>query len=131
MRAYLAALTKRGLAPNSSARKLSAIRQLHRFLYAEGKRGDDPAAVLEGPKRGRPLLRQSAYMLAIRSIIKGGIFRAEYEALCERNGGKKLKAVVAVMRSALRLLYSVARDRRMFTAEPPPRNRQRPVVDAA
>ena len=26
-----------------------------RFLYAEGKRADDPAAVLEGPKRGRSL----------------------------------------------------------------------------
>jgi integrase/recombinase XerD len=37
------------------ARRLSAIRQLHRFLYAEGKRKDDPAAVLEGPRRGRPL----------------------------------------------------------------------------
>jgi integrase/recombinase XerD len=34
---------------------LSAVRQFYRFLYAEGKRGDDPAAVLEGPKRGRAL----------------------------------------------------------------------------
>ena len=31
------------------------IRQLYRFLYAEGHRGDDPAAVIEGPKRGRVL----------------------------------------------------------------------------
>jgi integrase/recombinase XerD len=37
------------------ARRLSAIRQLYRFLYSEGRRGDDPAAVLEGPKRGRAL----------------------------------------------------------------------------
>ena len=35
------------------ARRLSAIRQLYRFLYAEGHRRDDPAAILEGPKRGR------------------------------------------------------------------------------
>src|ERR1700730_11893730 len=55
LRAYLAALVKRGMAANSSARKLSAIRQLHRFFYAEGKRKDDPAAVLEGPRRGRAL----------------------------------------------------------------------------
>ncbi len=55
VRAYLGALAKRGLAANSSARRLSAIRQLHRFLYTEGKRKDDPAAVLEGPRRGRPL----------------------------------------------------------------------------
>jgi integrase/recombinase XerD len=55
IRAYLRALTRRGLKAASVARKLSAIRQLYRFLYAEGRRGDDPAAILEGPKRGRAL----------------------------------------------------------------------------
>lgn len=55
IRDYLSALAKRELAAASVARKLSAIRQLHRFLYTEGKRADDPAAVLEGPRRGRPL----------------------------------------------------------------------------
>jgi integrase/recombinase XerD len=55
IRAYLAALAKRSLAASSVARRLSAIRQMHRFLYAEGMRTDDPAAVLEGPRRGRPL----------------------------------------------------------------------------
>lgn len=55
IRAYLAELTDRGLKSTTVARRLSAIRQLYRFLYAEGRRGDDPAAVLEGPKRGRPL----------------------------------------------------------------------------
>jgi integrase/recombinase XerD len=53
VRAYLAALDQRGFAAASLARRLSAIRQLYRFLYAEGRRGDDPAAVIEGPKRGR------------------------------------------------------------------------------
>jgi integrase/recombinase XerD len=37
------------------ARRLSAIRQLYRFLYAEGRRADDPSAVIEGPRRGRAL----------------------------------------------------------------------------
>ena len=55
LRGYLAALAKRGFKASSLARRLSALRQLYRFLYAEGKRTDDPAAVLEGPKRGRPL----------------------------------------------------------------------------
>ncbi len=41
--------------PATVARRLSAIRQLYRFLYAEGQRKDDPAAVLEGPKRARAL----------------------------------------------------------------------------
>src|SRR4051794_31156573 len=55
IRAYLAALAGQGLAASSAARQLSAIRQFHRFLFAEGRRGDDPAAILEGPRRGRPL----------------------------------------------------------------------------
>jgi len=55
LRGYLGALGKRGLRATTVARRLSAIRQLYRFLYAEGRRKDDPAAVLEGPKRGRAL----------------------------------------------------------------------------
>ena len=50
-----AALGKRNFAAASVARRLSAIRQLYRFLYAEGRRTDDPSAVIEGPKRGRTL----------------------------------------------------------------------------
>jgi integrase/recombinase XerD len=53
VRGYLGQLGKRGFAAASVARRLSAIRQLYRFLHAEGRRRDDPAAILEGPKRGR------------------------------------------------------------------------------
>jgi integrase/recombinase XerD len=55
IRRYLGELAKRGMSPATVARRLSAIRQLYRFLFAEGQRKDDPAAVLEGPKRGRAL----------------------------------------------------------------------------
>jgi integrase/recombinase XerD len=55
LRVYLGDLAERGFKPASVARRLSAIRQLYRFLYAENHRRDDPAAILEGPKRGRPL----------------------------------------------------------------------------
>ncbi len=55
VRAYLADLDGRGLKPASAARRLSAVRQLHRFLYAESHRTDDPTAAISGPKRGRPL----------------------------------------------------------------------------
>ena len=57
VRGYLATLGKRGFAATSVARRLSAIRQLYRFLSAEGHRRDDPAAILEGPKRGRTVPR--------------------------------------------------------------------------
>ena len=55
IRGYLVELAGHGLSAASVARKLSAVRQLYRFLYAEGHRTDDPAAVIEGPKRGRSL----------------------------------------------------------------------------
>ena len=51
IRLYLGNLQTRGMEASSSARKLSSIRQLHRFLVAENLRGDDPAAILEGPRR--------------------------------------------------------------------------------
>src|SRR3974390_1430931 len=52
LRGFLSALAERGFKASSLARRLSAVRQLYRFLYAEGKRRDDPAAALRGPKRG-------------------------------------------------------------------------------
>jgi integrase/recombinase XerD len=55
LRDFLKSMAERGFAASSLARRLSATRQLYRFLYAEGKRGDDPAAVLEGPKRALTL----------------------------------------------------------------------------
>ncbi|MDX7949969.1 site-specific tyrosine recombinase XerD [Lichenihabitans sp. Uapishka_5] len=55
IRAYLVDLEARGLKASSAARRLSAVRQFHRFLFADGHRADNPTIVLEGPKRGRPL----------------------------------------------------------------------------
>lgn len=51
LRAYLRDLDARGFADQTLARRLSAVRQFHRFLYAEGLRGDDPAGQIETPKR--------------------------------------------------------------------------------
>ena len=55
IRAYLATLSTIGLAASTQARKLSAIRQFHRFLYLEGHRLDDPTQTIEGPRQRRPL----------------------------------------------------------------------------
>jgi len=70
-------------------------------------------------------------MFAVPSITTGGLFRAEYDGLMVRNGGQAMKALGAVMRSALRLMYSIARDRRTFTAEPPVRARRGPLAECA
>src|SRR4029077_12152193 len=55
LRDYLADLDGRGFKSSSVARRLSALRHLFRFLLNERIRGDDPAAILSGPKRGRAL----------------------------------------------------------------------------
>jgi integrase/recombinase XerD len=55
LRDYLADLDKRGFKSSSVARRLSAMRHLFRFLVNERLRGDDPAEILSGPKRGRGL----------------------------------------------------------------------------
>lgn len=57
IRRYVGALAGRGFAATSQARRLSALRQFFRFLYAEGFRGDDPTTVVDSPKPGRPLPR--------------------------------------------------------------------------
>ena len=55
IRAYLAARGQRALSAASLARRLSAIRQFHKHLYAEGRRRDDPTLAIEGPRRARPI----------------------------------------------------------------------------
>src|SRR5471032_1244709 len=50
LRAYMAGLGAQGLKPRTAARRLSALRQFHRFLLREGIRGDDPTGLLDSPK---------------------------------------------------------------------------------
>ncbi|MFM7344728.1 MAG: tyrosine recombinase [Tagaea sp.] len=52
---YMAALDRQGLAPRSAARRLSALRQFHRFLLSERRAAADPFAGVDAPKLGRPL----------------------------------------------------------------------------
>jgi integrase/recombinase XerD len=84
LRNYLAVLARRGLSAASVARRLSAIRQLYRFLYGEGHRGDDPAAILEGPKRGRALPK----VLSIGEVDRLLAFAREQAARAEGLGGR-------------------------------------------
>ncbi|ENN89513.1 tyrosine recombinase XerD [Rhizobium freirei PRF 81] len=53
--AYLSSLSAQGFKPSSQARRLSAMRQFYKFLYAEGLRTNDPTGILDAPKKGRPL----------------------------------------------------------------------------
>lgn len=52
---YLKHLSVAGMSPGTGARRLSALRQFYRFLYADGLRGDNPCTVIDGPELGRSL----------------------------------------------------------------------------
>lgn len=52
---YMAALEKAGLSARTAARRLSALRQFHRFLLREEIRPDDPTQLLDAPRLARPL----------------------------------------------------------------------------
>jgi integrase/recombinase XerD len=51
VRRYVAGLAAQGFAPSSQARRLSALRQFYRFLYAENIRADDPTGTVDNPKK--------------------------------------------------------------------------------
>jgi integrase/recombinase XerD len=98
--AYLATLEMAGFKPASSARRLSAIRQFHRFLVAENKRADDPAFILDGPRQGRRLPK----ILSVAEVDR--LLAAPKEGLDieTRPPGERLRA--ARMNALLELLYA-------------------------
>ncbi|HAI29850.1 MAG TPA: recombinase XerD, partial [Thalassospira sp.] len=49
VRRYMAELGSAGLAPRTQARRLSALRQFHKFLYSDGYRNDDPSSNIDSP----------------------------------------------------------------------------------
>jgi integrase/recombinase XerD len=53
--AYISGLPKAGLSARTGARRLSALRQFHRFLLREGVRADDPTVLLDAPRLPRSL----------------------------------------------------------------------------
>ena len=55
VRSFVADMARRKLAGTSAARKLSAVKQYHRFLLSEAMTTNDPVSVIGGPKLGRPL----------------------------------------------------------------------------
>ncbi|WFU01371.1 site-specific tyrosine recombinase XerD [Rhizobium sp. CB3171] len=76
--AYLSGLSRQGFKPSSQARRLSAMRQFYKFLYAEGLRTDDPTGILDAPKKGRALPKTMGVDEVTRLLAQ-----AEHEAAVE------------------------------------------------
>ena len=77
--AYLAFLDAQGIAASSSARKLSAIRQFHRFLAADAVRADDPTRIIASPKarRGLPKVLSVAEIDRLLTLAEAEVDRPE------------------------------------------------------
>jgi integrase/recombinase XerD len=86
VRAFLAFLAKRQLAKTSAARKLSAVKQYHRFLLGEGLAEENPAKIIEGPKLGRPLPK----IMSVDEVDR--LIATAKKAAETRRGSKALKA---------------------------------------
>jgi integrase/recombinase XerD len=97
--AYLDQLKRDGLSASSSARRLSAIRQFHKFLCADGLRGDDPTRIVASPRSRRALPK-------VLSIAEVDRLLAIAEA--EANAGRSPQQQAAALRLyvLLELLYA-------------------------
>ena len=66
VRSYLEAMDRQGLAPTTAARRLSALRQFYKFLYAEGLSRRNPAANIESPRRRHRLGPRALAVAVVR-----------------------------------------------------------------
>ena len=60
-------------------------------------------------KRGRPLMRKLLYFAALNVVRKGGILHEQYQTFLKR-GVLKMKALIAVARKLLGIIFALVRD---------------------
>lgn len=106
---FLASLSKSGISPATSARKLSVLRQLFAFLYSEHHRHDDPTSTIDSPKLPKRLpsvLTQSDVLLLLEAARgdnspKGIRLQAMLELMY--GAGLRVSELVSLKLSALQI----------------------------
>ena len=79
-------------------------------------------------KRGRPLMRKLLFFATLNMVRKGAIFNADYQRHLEK-GMPKMKALIAITRKLLRLIFALVRDQSFYVSDYP--GRQVPVLSDA
>ncbi len=97
--AYLAFLDAQGLAASSAARRLSALRQFHKFLCADQIRSDDPTRIVASPRTRRPLP-------SVLSVAEVDTLLATAEAEANADGPPQHKEAALRLYVLLELLYA-------------------------
>jgi integrase/recombinase XerD len=100
VRAFIAARGAAGLAAASLARRLSAVRQFHKYLYVEGRRGDDPTLAIEGRRRARPLPK----ILSVAEVDR--LIAVAREGLEASERPPRERLAVARMACLIELIYA-------------------------
>jgi transposase len=67
-------------------------------------------------KRGRPLMRKLLYFAALNTVRKGGVMHEKYRSYLDR-GMIKTKALVAIARKLLGILFALVRDHCEYTKD--------------
>jgi len=94
--AYLRAMSESGLAPASRARRLSAIRQLFRFLVNEGIVAEDPTHGFAGPRKNRTLPKTLS-VADVDRLIETARGRTEQTKGRERVRALRLHALIEML----------------------------------
>ncbi|WP_262028430.1 site-specific tyrosine recombinase XerD [Microvirga sp. Mcv34] len=100
IRGFMASLEERGLKASSAARRLSAVRQFHKFLYVEGYAPADPTAAVSAPKRGRVLPK----VLSVAEVDR--LLQVAYEGAQHPEATPPERLRAARMACLLELLYA-------------------------
>ena len=118
LRAFLAGLARKGLAPTSRARKLSSIRQFFRFLLTEVLRADDPCSAIDSPKLGRPLpkILSLAEVETLLDTAKEASARAA-DGIAKRRALRLYAAIETLYATGLRVSELIALPRNVLTAD--------------
>ena len=67
-------------------------------------------------KRGRPLMRKLLFYASINVVKSKGILHEPYQQML--SGGKpKLKALIAIARKLLRIIFALARDNTLYVED--------------
>ncbi|MEM6682724.1 MAG: tyrosine recombinase [Pseudomonadota bacterium] len=111
LEALARSFNKAGLAATTRARRLSAIRQFHKFLASEGMRADLPAHKLAGPKTGGQLPKTlshgqvDALFKTLEKWVdqgKSGALRLQLIVELLYGTGLRVSELVTLKRSAIR-----------------------------
>ncbi|MGO4572249.1 site-specific tyrosine recombinase XerD [Microvirga sp. 2TAF3] len=100
VRGFMASLEERGLKASSAARRLSAVRQFHKFLYVEGYAPADPTAAVSAPKRGRVLPK----VLSVDQVDR--LLQVAHEAAGQEEAAPAERLRASRMACLLELLYA-------------------------